>query len=146
MRNQEGLPATLGLQWLALPRENYRKTLLTNTLVALLLVIGANLGAQPVPHHFSHIVSLPNRTVTLGLDGGVSRMFNLSGTVSNQFMQMFDLYLVEASANLVDWRPMALLLRTNNNPAPLLFPDTNALVLNQRFYRTPTNHLLTAFP
>jgi dienelactone hydrolase len=38
-----------------------------------------------------------------------------------------------------------LLLRTNNNPNPLIAQDANAASLSQRFYRTFTNHLLTAF-
>jgi dienelactone hydrolase len=112
----------------------------------LLLATGASLCAQPVPHHFSGISRLADGTVALSLDGSVSKMFNLTGTISNQFMQMFDLYPVEASTNLKDWTPLAMLLRTNNNPSPLIVVDTNAPGLPQRFYRTFTNHLLTAFP
>jgi dienelactone hydrolase len=59
---------------------------------------------------------------------------------------MFDLYPVEASTNMLDWTRLALLLRTNNNPNPLVFQDTNAAGLDRRFYRTPAEHLLTAFP
>ncbi|HOW65730.1 MAG TPA: hypothetical protein P5186_23745 [Candidatus Paceibacterota bacterium] len=114
--------------------------------LGLVLPIQPNLWAQPVPHHFSGIAPSPDRTVALSQDGSVSNMFNLTGTISNQFMQMFDLYAVEASTNLMDWSPLALLLRTNNNPNPLIVQDTNATGLNQRFYRTFTNHLLTAFP
>ena len=101
---------------------------------------------QPAPHHFTGLTVLPDQTVTLSLDGSVSNMFNLTGTISNQFQQMFDLYLVEASTNLLDWTRLALLLRTNNDPNPLLFHDTNAASFSQRFYRTSTNHLLTALP
>src|SRR5437016_7927853 len=118
-----------------------------------LLVVGlgilpptsANLQAQPVPHHFSGITALPDKTL-LSLDGSVSKMFNLTGTISNQFMQMFDLYPVEASTNLVDWTRLGLLLRTNNNSNPLPFEDTNAAALSERFYRTPTNQLITMLP
>ena len=59
---------------------------------------------------------------------------------------MFDLYLVEASTNLADWTRLALLLRTNNNPTPLLFQDTHVAGFSQRFYRAHTNHLITGFP
>jgi hypothetical protein len=59
---------------------------------------------------------------------------------------MFDLYLVEASTNLADRTRLALLLQTNNDPAPLLFRDTTAAGFSQRFYRTLTNHLITGFP
>lgn len=103
-------------------------------------------SAQPVPHHFEGITALPDRTITLTLGGSVTNMFNLSGTISNQFMQMFDIYAVEASTNLMDWSPLALLLRTNNNPNPLIVQDTNAAGQSQHFFRASTNHLLTAFP
>ena len=65
---------------------------------------------------------------------------------SDQFRQMFDLYVVEASSNLVDWTPLATLLRTIDDPDPLLFQDSNAAGLGQRFYRIFPDHLLTAFP
>jgi hypothetical protein len=94
----------------------------------LLLSVCPNLPAQPVPHHFGGIAALPDRTITLSLGGSVSNMFNLTGTISNQFMQMFDLYAVDASANLMDWAPLALLLRRNDNPDPLMVQDTNVTV------------------
>ncbi len=116
-------------------------------LVLFLSAVQGMVCAQPVLHHFDSITALPDRRITLSLDGSVSNMFpNLPVTVSNQFMQMFDLYPVEASANLNDWTPLALVLRTNNNTSPLMVEDTNAPGLPQRFYRTFTNHLLTPFP
>lgn len=117
-----------------------------NVLLALLLSVSASLSVEPVPHHFSGLTVAPNQTVTLGLDGTVSGMFNLTGTISNQFQQMLDLYIIEASTNLADWTRIAMLPRTNSDPNPLLFQDTNAPGLSHRFYRTFTNHLLTAFP
>lgn len=117
---------------------------LRSVLLTLLLSAGAHLSAQPMPHQFSGITALPDETVSLTLDGSVSNMFNLTGTISNQFMQMFDLYPVEVSSNLLDWTPLAMLLRTNTDPNPLPFQDTNAAGFDKRFYRTPTNHLLTA--
>ncbi|MCI0542099.1 MAG: hypothetical protein L0Z50_43465, partial [Verrucomicrobiales bacterium] len=121
---------------------------LISACVMLCLAAGSKpeLCAQPMRHHFSGVAVLPDQIVTLTLDGSVSNMFNLTGTISNQFMQMFDLYPVDASTNLLDWTRLAVPLRTNNNPNPLLFQDTNAAGLDRRFYRTPTNHLLTAFP
>ncbi len=103
--------------------------------------------AQPEPHHLENIGLLPDRTMSLRLAGSASNMFpDMPVTVSNQFRQMFDLYLVEASTNLVDWERLALLPRTNSDTSPLLFRDTNAANFNERFYRTPTNHLITGFP
>ena len=115
--------------------------------LGLLLLIQLNLGAQPVPHYFSDIKTQPDHTITLSLGGSVSNLIpGLSGTLSNQFMQMFDLYAIETSMNLADWTQLALLPRTNNDPNPLRFQDTTAASFNHRFYRTLTNHLLTGFP
>src|SRR5881396_2752905 len=101
-------------------------------LAAGLLQTFPNLWAQPVPHHFSGITALPDKSILLSLDGSVSNMFKFTGTISNQFMQMFDLYPVEASSNLAEWTRLALLLRTNNDPNPLLFQDPNAAGLSRR--------------
>ena len=114
--------------------------------LGFLLTVPPNLCGQPLPHHFDGIAASSDGSITLSLGGSVSNMFNLSGTISNQFMQMFDLYAVEASTDLRDWTPLALLLRTNNDPIPLIVQDTNAAGLSQRFYRTFTNHCLTALP
>ncbi len=57
-----------------------------------------------------------------------------------------DLYPLEISTNLVDWRPLALLQRTNAAPDLLQFVDTDAPNFRQRFYRTPTNVLMTPLP
>ena len=105
-----------------------------------------NLWAQPVPHHLSGVSLGPGQSVELSLEGSVSGMFNLTGTISNQFRQMFDIYPVEASSNLTDWTSLAHLLKVNSDSTALMFQDTNAAVLIQRFYRTPTNILLTTFP
>jgi hypothetical protein len=109
--------------------------LLLLILLGLLLTVPPDLSAQPVPHHFDGIAAFPDHTITLSLNGSVSNMFSLSGTISSQFMQMFDLYAVEASTNLAEWTRLALLLRTNNNPHPLLFQDTNATNAGPYFYR-----------
>lgn len=101
--------------------------------------------AQPVPHQFTDLTILPDRSVALSLDGSGMNLFNLRGSISNQFSQLFDLYTVEVSTNLVRWAPAATLLRTNSDAHPLRFHDTNAAGCAQRFYRTYTNHLLTAF-
>ncbi len=114
--------------------------------LGLLFAIQPNLRAQPVPHHFEGIAASSDRTITLSLGGSVSNMFSLSGTISNQFMEMFDLYAVETSPDLRDWTPLALMVRTNNDPNPLIVQDTDTAGLSQRFYRTFTNHLVTAFP
>jgi dienelactone hydrolase len=105
-----------------------------------------NVWAQPVPHHISGITIFPDKTIALHIEGSVSNMFKLTGTISNRFMQAFDLYPVETSTDLVNWTRLGLLLRTNNDPDPLLFTDGRVGGLSQRFYRTFTNHLITFFP
>ena len=72
----------------------------------LLLPIQPDLRAQPVPHHFTGISVLVDKAVTLSLDGSASNMFSLTGTISNQFRQLFALYAVETSTNLMDWTPL----------------------------------------
>jgi hypothetical protein len=114
--------------------------------LGLLLPNRLDLWAQPVPHHFSGLTVLADRTVALSLEGSVSNMFTLPAAVSDQFSQMFDLYVVEASTNLAEWTRLDWLLRTNDNPNPLPFLDTNAPGFSHRFYRTFTNHLITGFP
>jgi hypothetical protein len=111
----------------------------------LWLSVRAVLVAQPVTHHFGGIALTPDKSVILKLNGSASNLFNLTGTVSNQFLQMFDLYLVEASADLLNWTRLDLLLRTNNDPNPLMIQDTNAVSFQERFYRTFTNNLVTPF-
>ncbi len=68
--------------------------------LALLLLARLDVSAQPIPHHFSSLGVLPDRTVALTLEGSVSNMFNLPAAMLGQFMQMFDLYVVEASTNM----------------------------------------------
>jgi hypothetical protein len=99
------------------------------------------------PHHFDRIAVAPDQTVTMSLDGNVANLIpGLSGTLQSLLNQMFDLYLVEASTNLTDWTRLATLPRTNNNPGPLSYQDTEAPNHAHRFYRTLTNHLITSFP
>ncbi len=118
-----------------------------DALFTLLLLAGsAKLPAQPVPHHFSGITVAPDQAATLSLDGSAAGLVNLTGTISNQFRLLSDLYPVETSTDLIDWTRLALLRRTNSDAAPLLFQDTHAAGASPRFYRTFTNHLLTAFP
>ncbi len=105
------------------------------------------LRAQPVPHHFDRIQALPDRTIMLTLDGSISGMFtNLAPAVSNTIRPMVDLYPVDGSANLRDWTRLSVLVRTNSDLNPPLFHDTSVAASSQRFYRTPTNQLLTGFP
>jgi dienelactone hydrolase len=116
-----------------------------------LLTLGASpsmprLSAQPVPHHFSAISVQGDKTARVSLDGSAVGLFTLTGTIVNKFAQIFDLYPIESSTNLVDWTRLTVLRRTNNTAEALVFQDTNAVAFSQQFYRTPTNHLITFLP
>ena len=77
-------------------------------------------------------------------DGSMNVTFK--GETTALFAPYYDLYPLEASSNLVDWAPLATLQRTNTALDTLRFLDTNAPEFSQRFYRTPTNALLTPDP
>ena len=87
-------------------------------------------------HWFNCITALPDDTMCL----------DLGGCVGTQFRNYFDLYLVEASPDLVTWAPLTGLLRTNASTTPLLCVDGASANLSQRFYRMPTDVLATPFP
>src|SRR5262245_39090857 len=79
-----------------------------------------------------------------GSDGTMS--LSLTGSVASSFIPYFDIYLLEASTDLVDWTPLPPLLRTNAIPEPLQFHDETAPNYPAQFYRMGTNHLVTSFP
>jgi dienelactone hydrolase len=88
------------------------------------------------PHSLSGIQAQP--------DGSLSLSF--AGETTAPFGRYYDLYPLETSSNLVDWSPLATLQRPNAALNALRFLDTGAAQFNQRFYRTPTNALLTPDP
>ncbi len=88
-----------------------------------------------VAHRFDRIAVLSDRSVQLTLQGGVSQ----------RFRDYFDLYPIEVSSNLVDWTPLVTLQRTNAVTNALVYTDAATGNWPARFYRTPTNHLITPF-
>jgi len=72
-------------------------------------------------------VRIPERSSTytspLGASGGRGSCLDLGGCVGSQFRNYFDLYLLEASPDLVTWAPLTGLLRTNASTNPLLCVD-----------------------
>jgi len=88
------------------------------------------------PHKLSGIQLAPDRSVSL----------SLAGETTATFAPYYDLYPLAASSDLVNWSPLAMLQRSNTALATLGFRDTNAPQFGQRFYRTPTNALLTPDP
>lgn len=86
-------------------------------------------------HRFGDVSVLPDRSVQLTLEGGAH----------TRFRDYYDLYPIEVSSNLVDWTPLVTLQRTNADTNVLSYTDTAATNCATRFYRTPTNHLITPF-
>lgn len=118
-----------------------------NQILRLLLLASSIATAQAqVAHHFTAISVGTDATTTVQIDGSVSNLFTLAASMRSQYLQMFDIYLVDSSPDLTQWTRQAMLLRTNADAAPLLWQDTNGTAAVSRFYRTPTNYLVTAFP
>jgi hypothetical protein len=92
------------------------------------------------PHRFDSVAMSPNGQVSLTLGGGYTPGVGLS----NRFEPYYDLYPLEVSTNLVDWTPLGWLFRTNAVDTTVTFVDTDSGPWTQRFYRTPTNNLITA--
>jgi hypothetical protein len=90
----------------------------------------------PTVHHLEGMATNPDHTISL----------NLAGVVPSVFAPYYDIYPIEASADMADWLPLATLLRTNASPDALSYPDPNAANLARRFYRTPLNLFITPFP
>ncbi len=90
----------------------------------------------PVPHGFSGIQAESGGSVNLSFKGETTALF----------APYYDLYPLETSTNLVDWAPLVTLQRTNAALDTLQFLDAGAPQLTRRFYRTPTNSLLTPIP
>jgi hypothetical protein len=87
-------------------------------------------------HRITEITSKIDHTISLNLEGVVPRLF----------APYYDLYPLEASTNLADWSPLAALQRTNASLDALSYLDSDAMNFDKRFYRTPTNFLITPFP
>jgi hypothetical protein len=90
----------------------------------------------PTPHSFDNITVKPGEVATLAL----------AGETTARLAPYCDLYPLEVSSGLVAWSLLATLQRPNTALARLTFADTNASQFSQRFYRTPTNLLITPFP
>lgn len=87
-------------------------------------------------HGFERLQVNPGGEATLSLRGETSALFG----------PYWDLFPVEVSSDLANWTSLATLQRANASFLPLMLQDTNASQFTQRFYRTPTNVSVTAFP
>jgi dienelactone hydrolase len=95
----------------------------------------STLFAQTNFHHLTEIARRTDGTIAVGLGGAVPALFH----------PYFDIYLLESSADLREWRPHAILVRTNNFADPFFFFDLPAETPRVNFYRTATNLLMTPF-
>ena len=83
------------------------KILVAISLLQFTLVLPS--PGQTSLHHLSGITAMPDRTVSL----------ELAGNLPVSFGSYFDLYVLDASSNAVDWIPLTTLLRTNSSTARL---------------------------
>jgi pimeloyl-ACP methyl ester carboxylesterase len=91
-------------------------------------------------------VAAPHSLRGIQAESGGPVNLSFKGETTALFAPYYDLYPLEVSSNLVDWAPLALLQRTNTALDTLRFLDADAPQFSQRFYRTPTNALLTPDP
>jgi dienelactone hydrolase len=87
-------------------------------------------------HRIAEITPNLDHTMALKLEGVAPRLFG----------PYYDLYPLDASTNLVEWSPLAVLQRTNVSLDSLSYLDSEATNFDKRFYRTPTSFLITPFP
>ncbi len=87
-------------------------------------------------HGIDRITANPDHSISLSLTGVVPR-------VSAPY---YDIYPLDSSTNLLDWSPLATLQRTNASLDALSYLDPDTTNFDQRFYRTPTNYVITPFP
>jgi dienelactone hydrolase len=110
--------------------------------------VGAELSATPLvtvtigdstgfePHRFESIAMQPDRTLRLGL----------FGQTNPAYRSFFDLYPLETSNDLIHWTRWLTLVRTNASNRPLSLTNVETADGMSRFYRTPTNHIITPYP
>jgi pimeloyl-ACP methyl ester carboxylesterase len=94
---------------------------------------------EMLPHRFDGVQIEPDGTVTLLLGGG----FTPGLGVVNRFEHYLDIYPVDVSTNMVDWLPLAWVVRTNTDTRLLTVTDAHANGSASRFYRVPTNNFPT---
>jgi len=94
---------------------------------------------EMLPHRFDAVEVAANGIVSLTLGGG----YTLGLGVVNRFQPYFDLYPIDVSTNLEKWAPLVMLQRTNASTNVLTFQDTATSSYDRRFYRMPTNWVIS---
>jgi hypothetical protein len=85
-----------------------------------------DLHAAGVPHHFTRISVGTDHSVEMSLDGSATNLFPLGPGARAQFLEMFDMYLVDHSPDLTKWMRGTALLHRIGDSGPLSWRDTNA--------------------
>src|SRR5262245_12541363 len=111
------------------------KTTARSFILGLFFAALLNCRGQTSVHRFGRITALLDQTVSL----------ELLGTAPTAFKPYYDIYSLEVSRDLIDWKALPTLLRTNDSTNALYYGDSTATATS-RFYRTFTNHLATPFP
>jgi len=104
---------------------------------AILLAIPAT---SPGQSSFLHQFGYPK------INADHTILLTLTNSVVSTLRNYYDLFPVESSQGLMNWVPLVTLVRTNSSNVPLVFSDSESTNLAQRFYRTPTNQLVTPIP
>src|SRR5579872_1731323 len=91
----------------------------------LLLACSIASAKAQIAHHFTAIAFGSNATATVQVDGSVSNLFSLTASMRSQYVQMFDIYPIDASQDLTHWTRHATFLRLISDPAPLSWQDAN---------------------
>lgn len=97
---------------------------------------------EMLPHQFDAVQVGPDGTVNLVLGGGYTPGLG----VVNRFEDYFDIYPVDVSSNLVDWLPLAWVVRTNKDTRLPAVTDAQANESASRFYRIATNNFSAPLP
>ncbi len=109
---------------------------LTSAVLLTCVFCPSSTAQTPVPHSFQSIAITSDSTALLRFAGRPAALFR----------NYYDLYPIEHSANLLNWEPLATLLRTNSITNLVEFLDLTSAHQLTRYYRTPTNHFPTAYP
>jgi dienelactone hydrolase len=113
-----------------------------NMIIRLIQLLVAMLALSALPSQAAaeHVISHLSRQN----DGEVT--LELMGAAPVAYRNYYDLFPLEISNDLTQWTPWMTLLRTNRLTDAIIAVDDTASGLEKRFYRTPTNLLITPIP
>ena len=90
------------------------------------------------------LVSLePNRISGIVRPDDGATQLRIQNAVPDDLKGYFEVLPLQSSTNLVDWEPLVTVIKTNANPSPVVWTDSEATQLPQRFYRVPARRYIT---